>query len=100
MVLAPAVFGANAAEIVEALTIVAVSRVTRRWRSATEGTIAAVVLLAAHVIAIGVPLARLVLIDTLRVSSSLCCSLSGSTGSESRCFDRAGIRRRSCWPPT
>jgi hypothetical protein len=75
VVLAPAVLGASAAKIVEALTIVAASRVTRRWRSAIEGTIAVAVLLAAHVIAIGVPLARLVLIDTLRVSSSLCCSL-------------------------
>jgi uncharacterized membrane protein len=93
VVLAPAVLGASAAKIVEALTIVAASRVMRRWRSAIEGTIAVAVLLAAHVIAIGVPLARLVLIDTLRVSSSLCCSLSGSTGSESRCFDRAGTRR-------
>jgi len=67
VVLALAVFGASAVEMVEALTIVTASGVTRGWRSAIEGTIAAAVLLAALVIAVGVPLARLVPIDTLRV---------------------------------
>ncbi len=53
--------------MVEALTIVTASGVTRGWRSAIEGTVAAAVVLAALVAAVGVPLARLVPIDTLRV---------------------------------
>jgi uncharacterized membrane protein len=67
VVLALAVFGASAVEMVEALTIVTAAGVTRGWRSAIEGTAAAVVVLAALVVAVGVPLARLVPIDILRV---------------------------------
>jgi uncharacterized membrane protein len=66
-VLAIAVFGASAVEMVEALTIVTAAGVTRGWRSALEGSLVAVVVLAALVIAVGVPLARLVPIDLLRV---------------------------------
>ena len=53
--------------MVEALTIVTAAGVTRGWRSALEGSLVAVVVLAALVIAVGVPLARLVPIDLLRV---------------------------------
>ena len=67
VVLFLAVFGASAVEMVEALTIVAAAGVTRGWRSAFEGTLAAVFVLAALVLAVGVPLARLVPIDVLRV---------------------------------
>ncbi|MGA3351991.1 MAG: hypothetical protein ABSD85_02245 [Acidimicrobiales bacterium] len=67
VVLALAVFGASAVEMVEALTIVTAAGVTRGWRSAIEGSVAAVVVLAALVAAVGVPLARLVPIDILRV---------------------------------
>jgi uncharacterized membrane protein len=67
VVLALAVFGASAVEMVEALTIVTAAGVTRGWRSALEGAVAAVVVLAALVIAVGVPLARLVPINVLRV---------------------------------
>ena len=67
VVLALAVFGASAVEMVEALTIVTAAGVTRGWRSAIEGTVAAAVVLAALVAAVGVPLARLVPIDALRV---------------------------------
>ncbi len=67
VVLALAVFGASAVEMVEALTIVTAAGVTRGWRSAIEGTLAAVAVLAALVIAVGIPLARLVPIDFLRV---------------------------------
>jgi uncharacterized membrane protein len=67
IVLALAVFGASAVEMVEALTIVTASGVTRGWRSAIEGTLAAALVLAALVIAVGIPLARLVPIDLLRV---------------------------------
>lgn len=58
--------GAVAVEIVAALTVVTVSGVTVGWRSAIEGTIAAVVLLAARVTVVGAPPARLIPIDTLR----------------------------------
>ena len=68
VVLALAVFGASAVEMVEALTIVTAAGVTRGWRSALEGTMVAVVVLAALVIAVGVPLARLVPINVLRVA--------------------------------
>ncbi|HKH87791.1 MAG TPA: hypothetical protein VKA05_03170 [Acidimicrobiales bacterium] len=67
VVLALAVFGASAVEMVEALTIVVASGVTRGWRSAIEGTLAAVAVLAALVVAVGIPLARLVPINVLRV---------------------------------
>lgn len=67
VVLALAVFGASAVEMVEALTIVTAAGVTRGWRSALEGSAAAAVVLAALVLAVGVPLARLVPIDVLRV---------------------------------
>jgi uncharacterized membrane protein len=67
VVLALAVFGASAVEMVEALTIVAAAGVTRGWRSALEGTVAAALVLGALVIAVGVPLARLVPINVLRV---------------------------------
>ncbi|MGA3216345.1 MAG: hypothetical protein ABSD97_11735 [Acidimicrobiales bacterium] len=66
-VLALAVFGASAVEMVEALTIVTAAGVTRGWRSALEGAGAAALVLAALVVAIGIPLARLVPIDFLRV---------------------------------
>ena len=67
VVLALAVFGASAVEMVEALTIVAAAGVTRGWRSALEGTATAALVLAELVIAVGVPLARLVPINVLRV---------------------------------
>jgi hypothetical protein len=67
--------------------------VTRRWRPAIEGTIATAVLPAAHVIAIGVPLARLVRLDAFPSSSALCCSFSCSmaakTGASSERAHRA-----------
>jgi uncharacterized membrane protein len=66
-VLALAVFGASAVEMVEATTIVVAAGSTRGWRSAMEGSLVAVVVLVALVAAVGVPLARLVPIDVLRV---------------------------------
>lgn len=67
VVLALAVFGASAVEMIEALTIVLAAGTTRGWRSAIEGTVVAVVVLAVIVAAVGVPLATLVPIDVLRV---------------------------------
>jgi uncharacterized membrane protein len=67
VVLALAVFGASAVEMVEALTIVTAAGVTRGWRSAFEGAAAAALVLTALVLAVGVPLARLVPINVLRV---------------------------------
>ena len=67
VILALAVFGASAVEMVEALTIVLAAGVTRGWRSAIEGTAAAVAVLAVLVLALGVPLAHYVPIDVLRV---------------------------------
>jgi uncharacterized membrane protein len=67
VLLALAVFAASAVEMVEALTIVLAAGTTRGWRSAIEGSALAVVVLAVIVGAVGVPLVRLVPIDTLRV---------------------------------
>ena len=63
-----AVFGASCVEAVEALTIVLASGTTRGWRSAMEGTAAAVVVLGVLVGAVGVPLVHYVPIDALRVA--------------------------------
>jgi uncharacterized membrane protein len=63
-----AVFAASAVEMVEALTIVLAAGTARSWRSALEGTGAAIVLLAALTAAVGVPLARYVPIDSLRMA--------------------------------
>lgn len=67
IILILAVFGASAVEMVEALTIVVASGVTRGWRSALEGAAAAVVVLAVIVLAVGVPLIHYVPINALRV---------------------------------
>ncbi|MHB1987763.1 MAG: COG4280 domain-containing protein [Acidimicrobiales bacterium] len=67
IILALAVFGASSVEMVEAFTIVLAAGVSRGWRSAIEGTIAAVVTLAVIVVAVGVPLIHLVPLDALRV---------------------------------
>lgn len=67
VVLALAVFGASAVEMVEALTIVVAAGVTRGWRSAIEGSAVALLVLATLVLAVGIPLARLVPINVLRV---------------------------------
>jgi uncharacterized membrane protein len=68
VVLLLAVFGASTVEMVEALTIVVASGVSRGWRSALEGAAAAAVVLAVIVLAVGVPLVHYVPIDALRVT--------------------------------
>jgi uncharacterized membrane protein len=67
VILVLAVFGASTVEMVEALTIVVASGVSRGWRSALEGAAAAVLVLAVLVAGIGVPLVHYIPIDTLRV---------------------------------
>jgi uncharacterized membrane protein len=67
VVLVLAVFGASSVEMVEALTIVTAAGVTRGWRSALEGSAAAALVLVVLVATVGIPLARLVPIDILRV---------------------------------
>jgi len=67
VVLLLAVFGASTVEMVEALTIVVAAGVTRGWRSALEGAVAALVVLTVIVLAAGVPLIHYVPIDALRV---------------------------------
>jgi uncharacterized membrane protein len=67
VVLLLAVFGASVVEAVEALTIVVAAGSTRGWRSALEGAGAAVLVLAALVGAVGVPLVHYVPLDALRV---------------------------------
>jgi uncharacterized membrane protein len=67
IVLVAAVFGASLVEMVEALTIVVASGVTRGWRSALEGTGAALLCLTVLVGALGVPLIHYVPIDAIRV---------------------------------
>ncbi|HXQ61272.1 MAG TPA: hypothetical protein VN796_03000 [Acidimicrobiales bacterium] len=66
-VLVVAVFLASAVEMVEALTVVVAVGVTRGWRSAIEGTITAVAVLAALVAAVGPALVHYVPLGTLRV---------------------------------
>lgn len=62
-----AVFGASLVEMVEALTIVVAAGTTRGWRSALRGAATALVLLAALVATVGIPLIHYVPIDVLRV---------------------------------
>jgi len=67
LVLVVAVFLACSVEMVEALTIVVAVGVTRGWRSALEGVVAAVALLAALVVALGPALVHYVPLSTLRL---------------------------------
>jgi uncharacterized membrane protein len=67
VILALAVFGASAVEMVEALTIVLAAGVSRGWRSAIEGAAAAALVLIVLVAAVGVPLVHLVPLNLLRV---------------------------------
>ncbi len=67
LVLVLAVFAASLVEMVEALTIVVASGVSRGWRSALEGAAAAAATLGVLVLAVGVPLIHYVPIDALRV---------------------------------
>jgi uncharacterized membrane protein len=67
VILALAVFGASAVEMVEALTIVLAAGVSRGWRSAIEGAAAAALVLTVLVAAVGVPLIHLVPLNVLRV---------------------------------
>jgi uncharacterized membrane protein len=67
VVLVLAVFAASAVESVEAFTIVLASGLSRGWRSAMEGTVVALIVLAVIVGVVGVPLVKLVPIDALRV---------------------------------
>ncbi|MGD0984333.1 MAG: hypothetical protein ABSA65_11035 [Acidimicrobiales bacterium] len=71
-----AVFGASAVEMVEALTLV-VAAGTRSWRSAFEGTGAALALLAVLTASVGLPLAHYLPIDALRVAVGALLSLMG-----------------------
>lgn len=67
VVLLLAVFGASCVEAVEALTIVLAAGTTRGWRSALEGSAAALAVLAVLVGAVGAPLIHYVPINALRV---------------------------------
>jgi uncharacterized membrane protein len=67
VLIALAVFGASAVEMVEALTIVLASGFTRGWRSALEGAGAALLCLVTVVAICGPALVRYVPINTLRV---------------------------------
>ena len=64
--LAVAVFLASAVESVEALTIIVAAGVSRGWKSALEGTAAALVVLVVLVGALGPALVYLVPINVLR----------------------------------
>jgi Ca2+/H+ antiporter, TMEM165/GDT1 family len=65
--LALAVFGACAVEMVEALTLVVASGTSRGWRSAIEGAVAAVAVLAVAVGVLGVSILHYVPLSALRV---------------------------------
>lgn len=66
-VLVIAVFFASLVEMVEALTLVLAAGTSRSWKSAIEGTIAALVVLAVLVAGVGIPLIHYVPIHILRV---------------------------------
>lgn len=66
LLVALAVFGACAVEMVEALTIVLAAGLTRGWRSALEGAGVAVICLAVVVAALGTSLLHYVPLDVLR----------------------------------
>jgi len=67
VVLVAAVFFASAVEMVEALTIVLAVGVTRGWRSAIEGVVAALAVLAALVVVLGPALVHYVPLSVLRL---------------------------------
>src|SRR5664280_1671640 len=67
VVLVVAVFLASSVEMVEALTIVLAVGVTRGWRSALEGVVAALVTLAALVALLGPALVHFVPLSALRL---------------------------------
>src|SRR5580700_4913737 len=67
IILVLAVFGASSVEMVEALTIVMASGVSRGWRSALEGAATALVVLGLLVGLVGLPLIHYIPLDTLRV---------------------------------
>ena len=67
VVLVLAVFLASTVEMVEALTIVLAVGVTRGWRSAIEGVVAALATLATLVVVLGPTLVHLVPLTTLRL---------------------------------
>ena len=67
LVLVLAVFGASLVEMVEALTLVVAAGVSRGWRSAIQGAVAAALVLGVLVVVVGIPLVKYVPIDALRV---------------------------------
>jgi uncharacterized membrane protein len=67
IVLVLTVFGASLVEMVEALTLVLASGTTRGWKSALEGTAAALGILGFLVVVFGVPLVKYVPLHTLQV---------------------------------
>ena len=67
LILVVAVFAASLVEMVEALTIVVAAGVSRGWRPALEGAVAALVVLGVLVLVVGVPLIRYIPLDALRV---------------------------------
>jgi uncharacterized membrane protein len=67
LILVLAVFAASLVEMVEALTIVVAAGVSRGWRPALEGAVAALVVLGVLVLVVGVPLIRYIPLDALRV---------------------------------
>jgi uncharacterized membrane protein len=67
IVLVTAVFLASGVEMVEALTIVVAVGVTRGWRSALEGVVTALVVLAVLVAALGPAIVHFVPLSALRV---------------------------------
>ena len=67
IVLVVSVFLASSVEMVEALTIVVAVGVTRGWRSALEGTVVALAVLAVLVVSIGPALVHYVPLNGLRI---------------------------------
>jgi uncharacterized membrane protein len=67
LILVLAVFAASLVEMVEALTIVVAAGVSRGWRPALEGAVAALLVLGVLVVVVGVPLIRYIPLDALRV---------------------------------
>ena len=83
-------FLASAVEFVEAFTIVLAMGVTRGWRSALAGTIAALVVLTGVTIVAGYALIRWFPEACCSSSSARCCSSSGCSGCARRSCGRPG----------
>jgi uncharacterized membrane protein len=83
---------ASGVEFVEALTIVLATGLTRGWRSALLGAVAAVLVLAAAVAVLGVSLARYIHIDALHLTVGVLLTIFGLQWLRKAVLRAAGLK--------